>query len=101
MEDRSQIWQLRRGDEPIADLVVVGADYPWLQAHVEPAPAFDEVKHVFADDLAQLESDEDDTWPTAGDQIRTTFTLITPAGTPVADFLLHIDGESAWWRWLD
>ncbi|GAB3813542.1 hypothetical protein [Kribbella italica] len=96
MDDRSQIWHLKRGDELVADLVVVGADYPWLQAHVEPTPAYDEVKHLFA----ELETN-DEAWAAATAQIRATLTLESPDGTPVAEYLLHIDGESAWWRWTE
>ncbi|MEV6283290.1 hypothetical protein [Kribbella sp. NPDC051770] len=93
---KDQTWHLKRGDELVAALVVVGADYPWLQAHVEPTPAFDDVKHLFE----QLESDED-AWASATAEIRSTLTLVDPNGTPVAEYLLHIDGESAWWRWVD
>jgi hypothetical protein len=96
VKDRTQTWHLKRGDELVADLVVVGADYPWLQAHVEPMPAFDEVKHLFI----ELETNED-AWAAATAQIRATLTLESPDGKPVAEYLLHIDGESAWWRWTD
>ncbi len=33
--------------------------------------------------------------------IRTVVTLRYPEGHEVPEFLLHIDGDVAWWRWSD
>ena len=27
--------------------------------------------------------------------------FFTPDGRPVPEFLLHVDGDDAWWRWSD
>jgi hypothetical protein len=40
-------------------------------------------------------------WEAAYDRIRQAVRLLAPDGRPVAEFLLHIDGDDAWWRWSD
>jgi len=40
-------------------------------------------------------------WEASYQQIRQTVSLVDPAGQAVPEFLLHIDGNHAWWRWSD
>jgi len=97
------VWRLYRGDELLADLVVTGGDFPWLVARVEPKPGFETVRHLFADELRWTDgADEDEgAWAAAYDRIRATVSLSYPDGGAVPEFLLHIDGDEAWWRWSD
>ena len=94
-----ELWRLYRGAELLAEIVVDGVDMPWFQGRVVPRPAFEELRPVFARELALLEAiDEDyDAWEQAYAPID-ELTLAAPTG-PVADFLLHIDGDRASFRW--
>ncbi len=110
MDDGARVWRLMRGDEPIADLVVTGSDFPWLNAQVRALPGFEQVRPLFEDELRALEHIHDDqaAWQSAYDNICRAVSLMYPADDPVSraadrvpEFLLHIDGEYAWWRWAD
>lgn len=98
-----ETWRLYAGDELVADLVVTGGDFPWLHASVDPKPAFERYRELFAKEAAASEAAGDD-W-TAADllyhRIRAQLRLARPDGSDVPEFLLHIDGEEAWWRWSD
>jgi len=41
-----RVWQLVRSDELLAELVVTGGDFPWLNAKVRPAAGFAEVRRL-------------------------------------------------------
>lgn len=103
MSEAERVWQLVRGDEVLAELAVTSADYPWLKAEVRPAAAFAEVRPLFDDEIRRLEfiDEETEQWEAAYRRIREVVGLMTPDGRPVAEFLLHIDGVDAWWRWSD
>jgi len=102
-EGPGQTWKLYQGDKLLADLVVTGGDFPWLNARVEAYCGFEDVRPLFAEELRVVEdiNDETDAWQAAYDAIRTTLTLRYPDGAEVPEFLLHIDGHEAWWRWSD
>jgi hypothetical protein len=97
------VWHLRRGDQLVAELVVTGGDFPWLSATVRATPAFDELRPLFAEELRLLDRlDQDvEAWEAAYDRIRQEVILERPDGFAVPEFLLHIDGQDAWWRWSD
>lgn len=103
MSQAERAWQLVRGDELVAELVVTGGDFPWPNAKVRPAAGFAEVRPLFDEELRQLELlDEDpEPWETAYRRIREAVRLLAPDGRPVPEFLLHIQGADAWWRWSD
>jgi hypothetical protein len=103
MSQESRVWQVVHGDELLAELVVTGGDFPWLKAQVRPAARFVEVQPLFEDELRRLDHlDEDPApWEAAYDRIRQAVRLLAPDGRTVAEFLLHIDGDDAWWRWSD
>ena len=96
MSQENRVWQLVRGNELLAGLVVTGGDFPWLNAQVRPAAGFAEVQPLFEDELRQLDHlDEDPApWQAAYDRIRQAVRLLAPGGRPVAEFLLHIDGTT-------
>jgi hypothetical protein len=103
MSDADPVWRLVRGDELLAELVVTDADFPWLNARVRPAAGFAGVRPLFDDELRRLEDldEEPEQWEAAYRSIREVVRLLTPDGRAVAEFLLHIEGENAWWRWSD
>ncbi len=97
------VWQLVRDGQTLASLVVTGGDFPWLHARLEPDAAFEEVRPMFDEELRLLDHLDDDpaSWEAACQRIRQALRLIAPDGRPVPEFLLHIDGTQAWWRWSD
>lgn len=103
MSEAERVWQLTRGDELLAELVVTGGDFPWLNAEVRPAAGFAEVRPLFDDELRRLEllDEEPEQWEAAYRRIREVVRLMAPDGRPVPEFLLHIEGADAWWRWSD
>jgi hypothetical protein len=76
-------FELYHGDELVARLHPDGHDWPWTLGRLEPLAGFDALRPLFA-------SAE----PNSGEHgIR----LVDPKGRAVP-FLLHIEGENAWWR---
>ena len=97
-------WRLTSGEQIIARLVVTGSDFPWLHARVEPQDGFDDVRPMFDEELRLLDPLDDDNvaeWEDAYQRIRRSVSLVKPDGHPVPEFLLHIEGLQAWWRWSD
>jgi hypothetical protein len=103
MSEAESVWRLVRGDETLADLAVTGGDWPWLNAELRPAAGFDDVRPLFDDELRliDLAADDPEPWEAAYRRIRETVSLLAPDGSPVAEFLLHIEDDEAWWRWSD
>jgi len=103
MSEARGTWQLVRGDELLAELVVTGGDFPWLNAEVRPAAGFADVRRLFDDELRRLEhlDEEPEQWEIAYRRIREVLRLVAPDGRPVPEFLLHIEGSEAWWRWSE
>lgn len=98
-----EVWQVGRGEEPVGEILIDDADFPWLSGKFTPGPAFDEVEELFARDIALTKADDDGhwtRWEETYDEIRRQVTLTSPDG-PVPEFLLHIEGERAWFRWSD
>ena len=99
---QSSTWQLLRDDRVVADLVVYGGDFPWLNARVFPKEGFEEIRPIFEEELRLVDDDENiQSWEDAYHRIRAEVSLAAPDGHLVPEFLLHIDGSEAWWRWTD
>jgi hypothetical protein len=97
MSEGDRVWQLVRGDELLAELVVAGGNFPWLNAKVRPGAEFAEVRLLFDDELRRLKflDDEPGQWEAAYRHIREEVGLLAPDGRPVPEFLLRIEGEDA------
>jgi len=96
-----EVWQVRRGEEPVGEILIDDADFPWLSGKFTAGPAFEAVRELFARELALAQGDADWTaWEKAYDEISRQVTLTSPDG-PVPEFLLHIEGERGWFRWND
>ncbi|GHH00034.1 hypothetical protein [Streptomyces lanatus] len=97
------VWMVRGGDGPVGEILVDDSDFPWLSGRFTPGPGYEAVRDLFVRELALLERDQDeerDQWEAAYDEIRRRVTLASPDG-PVAEFLLHIEGDRAWFRWSE
>jgi hypothetical protein len=79
------------------------ADFPWVSGTWTPTPDFDQVAPLFRHELAVMNTlnDEVDEWEAAYAQVREAVNLHYPDGSVVPEFLLHIDGDEAWFRWSD
>lgn len=100
------VWCLYGGGELLAELEVTGPDQPWLEGRVTPRPAFEEVRPLFDEELAvltQMDGRDDgvEAWEATYRRVVEVVELAKPDGRRVAEFLLHVDGDRAWWRWSD
>ncbi|MFC0554544.1 hypothetical protein ACFFHJ_26985 [Planotetraspora thailandica] len=99
-----ETWELRRGGEILGEVRVNDADFPWLSGEFVAHAGFAEVEPLFAAELALMKEDEEpdwNEWEAAYDRISEQMQLIDPDGKQVADFILHIEGQDAWFRWID
>ncbi|MFJ8544008.1 hypothetical protein ACIRFH_18650 [Streptomyces sp. NPDC093586] len=101
-----EVWHVRgRTDAKarVGEILIEDADFPWLSGRFTPGPAYDAVRDLFVRELALAERDDDghgDEWEATCDEIGARVSLVSPDG-PVAEFLLHIDGDRAWFRWSE
>lgn len=98
-------WELREGDSAVGVITVDEQDFPWLSGRFAAGAGFARWAAVFAESSRLLDelADVDDPagwarWEALYDRISSALTLVAPS-TPVADFLLHIDGSHASFRW--
>ncbi|MEU5539912.1 hypothetical protein [Streptomyces sp. NPDC020362] len=97
------VWCVRTGEEPVGEILIDEADFPWLSGRFVPGPGFAAVRDLFARELALADRDDDacwEEWESAYGEIRRRVALSSPDG-PVPEFLLHIEGDRAWFRWSD
>ncbi|MEV7197990.1 hypothetical protein AB0N81_40285 [Streptomyces sp. NPDC093510] len=71
-----------------------------LLPSARPQPAFSQFKPWFDEINALVEEGEFERFDEVYDLIEGALTLESPSG-PVAEFLLHIDQERAWFRWSE
>jgi hypothetical protein len=95
---KSKAWRLYAGDELVADLVVTGLDDPWLYARVEAQPGLARFRPLFE---AELQGEDGNLGDPRLVELRRELRLRKPDGQTVAAFMLHVDGDEAWWRWVD
>ncbi|MEU9338843.1 hypothetical protein AB0D49_37790 [Streptomyces sp. NPDC048290] len=98
-----EIWRVRGDGGEVGEILVQDADFPWLSGRFTPGPAYEGVRELFVRELALTRLDSETgwaDWETAYDEISRRVTLSSPDG-PVPEFLLHIEGDSAWFRWSD
>ncbi|MEV6945120.1 hypothetical protein AB0N07_24565 [Streptomyces sp. NPDC051172] len=98
-----EVWQVRTGAEQVGEILIDDADFPWLSGRFTAGPAFAAVRDLFARELALIERDDEEhwqEWEAAYDEITRRVSLSSPDG-PVPEFLLHIEGDRAWFRWSD
>jgi hypothetical protein len=94
-----EVWKLYAEGELVAELAVTGGDFPWLDARVEARPAFEPLRPLFAEELAATEAEEWDRADRLYRAVNDAVRFVDPQGVAVAEFLLHIQGDQAWWRW--
>jgi len=96
----------------VADLVDIQGDFPWLGATVVPHDGYERIRPLFEAELAALkrterskadpiDPDAEAAWARAYEAIRAACILVDSDGQPIPEFLMHIDGDVAEWRWSD
>ncbi|WP_055586709.1 hypothetical protein [Peterkaempfera griseoplana] len=100
MSFEGQVWRLVRQEELVGEILVEEADQPWLRGRFVPSTAFFAVEPLFTRSHALSEAEDWEAFEEAYDEITKTMSLVSPSG-PVAEFLLHIHDEKAWFRWSD
>ncbi|MFD2688229.1 hypothetical protein ACFS5L_25820 [Streptomyces phyllanthi] len=86
----------------LGDIRIEEADFPWLRGRFTARPGFEEVRPLFAHESALLDriDEAEEEWEAAYEAIRRAVLLVAPEH-PVAEFLLHIEGDQAWFRWSE
>ncbi|MET8982435.1 hypothetical protein ABZX85_43340 [Streptomyces sp. NPDC004539] len=95
-----EIWRVRSGAEEVGEIAIDDSDFPWLSGRFTPGPGYAAVEPLFVRELAQLNDERTEEWEALYDEITRRVSLSSPDG-PVPEFLLHIEGERAWFRWSD
>jgi len=97
-------WLLKTGDTLVGSIDLRGTDQPWFTGRFYPEPGFAEFGDVFKRELALVEGNLDNEiaqWEEVYGRIRSRLYLLKPDGTVVREYLLHIDGGDAWFRYSD
>jgi hypothetical protein len=94
-------WTLMMGDSVLGMLTPDDPDWPWLYCHFTPTPAFEPVRPLFVAELEILEGQWDEgRWEKAYAAIASLkLRLLGDDGQIIDEFLLHIDGDTAWFRY--
>ena len=96
------ILHLKLQDNLLGTLTVYKTDFPWIFCHFEPTSEFDSVQPLFDKELQLVNSEVDweewdKTYQTLSDLNLRIIDTITKE--EIKEFLLHIDGTEAWFRY--
>jgi hypothetical protein len=97
-------WLLVAGEEVLGTLTATEVDAPWVYCQFEPTDLFASLRPLFEAEAALLDTLDDDasmaTWEAAYAPIEALHLLLIPdrGGAPLETFLLHLQGEQAWFR---
>jgi hypothetical protein len=94
-------FQLKRGEELLGVLRPCGNDFPWVMCSFEPTESFAEVEPLFEEELRLLDAEEMEAWERAYGRVTSLgLRLIDEeSGKQIGEFLLHIRGDEAWFRY--
>jgi hypothetical protein len=101
MSEAGPDYRVMRGGRLLGTLTSTGCDMPWFEGVFEPTAAFAEVQRLFDHERQLLEEDRIDEWSAVWDEIAKPGMRLEPLDgrEPIADFMLHIDGQKARWRY--
>ncbi|MFI0355231.1 hypothetical protein [Actinomadura sp. 9N407] len=96
------VWRVMCQDELVGEITIETADWPWLNGRFAAGPGFPRLEPLFSQELTLLDQIDCDyeAWEAVYEQIAGSVQLLAPHG-PVAEFLLHIQDDQAWFRWSD
>ena len=93
-------YRVYRGTVLLGTLTRTGTDMPWFEGTFRAAPGFKAVRPMFDRERELLDADRMDEWQEAYDELAEGLRLEPLDGRePITEFLLHIDGQQAWWRY--
>lgn len=97
------IFLLCRDDQLLGELTASSPDFPWHQGNFHPTPAFEEVRSLFERELVLMNAEKWVEWEAVWTAIYDLGVKLRPASArdaseDISEFLLHIDGDEAWWR---
>lgn len=95
-------YRLFRGNRLLGTITRTEDDPPWFNGVFDPAPDFEEFKPLFEQELKMLENPGADQlkWEDVWMKIkRVGIRLVSADGSEeFSDFIIHIDGNEAWWK---
>lgn len=91
-------YELRRGDDVLGKLTSCTPDFPWLFCKFEPCDSFAEQRALFEEELRLLNAEDMVAWEEVYEKIRALNLRLVSAEEALGEFLLHIDGDEAWFR---
>ena len=97
-------FELKRDEVLLGRLYDCGPDQPWIYCAFEELEALDELRPLFQRELDIVEglgeSFDADDWERAYAAIEALGLRLTPlhAGAVIENFVLHVDGDRAWFR---
>jgi hypothetical protein len=96
--------ELKRGNVRLGTLQVIDLDQPWFVCEFVSTPDFEDVKPLFDEELALLEESDTfdiEAWEKAYSRIDDLGLQLVPtdSAAPISEFLLHIDGREARFRY--
>ena len=94
-------FHLMRGEEVLGVLVLKTTDFPWINCEFKPAASFEEVRSYFDEELKLVEADSMEEWESAYARINALGLRLIDVekGEDIGDFLLHVQGDEAWFRY--
>ena len=92
-------YELRREKDLLGRLSSCTPDFPWMYCKFEAAAAFAELKPLFDDELRLLNEEDMDAWEEAYEKIRALKLQLVSGENEISEFLLHVDGDKAWFRY--
>jgi hypothetical protein len=92
---------LKQGETILGTLEDDGSDFPWFYCIFKATEAYQDIKPLFDRELELIEMEDWEQFEQIYQQIRDLgLCLVEKDGeTVVTDFLLHIEGDSAWFRY--
>lgn len=94
-------WNLFKEDEILGTLTLLYVDQPFFHCSFEPTQIYQCYKPLFDSEIALLEEDDMEAWEVEYSKIDELGLLLKPKGSGeiINDFLLHIEGDTAWFRY--
>lgn len=96
-----QSWDLKQQERLIGTLTFESQDMFWSDCRFAPAPAWDDLRPLFAKSREAWRSGDTDAALEADEAIHAVGLVLLPSdgGAPITDFLLRIDGYEARFRY--
>ncbi len=94
-----QGWQLLLEEKVAGYLNLRGVDQPIFFCDFEPTPEFAAYAPLFAEELRLLNADLVNEWMSCYARIEALEPRLVGGGEDINELLLHIEGDTAWFRY--